>query len=366
MAQVDETAVKAALSKVIDPDRKADIVSLGMIGGLIVRDGHVSFAIQVDPERGPRLDPLRIAAEKAVAALPGVLTATAVLTAERPHDHAHHHDHGHGHAHGHHHQHDHRPVQKNLVPQIKAVVAVASGKGGVGKSTTAVNLAVALSNLGLKTGLFDADVFGPSQPRMLGITSRPEAGADNKIKPISRHGIVCMSMGFLIEEGTAVVWRGPMVMGAIQQLLSDVEWGNLDVLVVDLPPGTGDTQLTLTQSVPLSGAIIVSTPQDIALLDARKGIDMFRKTDIPILGIIENMSTYICPKCGHEDHIFGHGGAKAEAEALGVEFLGEVPLDIGIRMAGDDGAPIVAAAPDSPHSAVYRAIAKRVWDKVGR
>jgi ATP-binding protein involved in chromosome partitioning len=351
-----------------------------MLTGLLVRDGHVSFAIQVDPERGPHLDPLRKAAEKAVSDLPGVLTVTAVLTAERgpgqakAHDHGHDDDHehgpncnhGHGHGHGHGHAQDSRPVQKNLVPQIKTIVAVASGKGGVGKSTTSVNLAVAMSKLNLKVGLFDADVFGPSQPRMLGITTKPEAGANGKIKPISSHGIVCMSMGFLIEEGQAIVWRGPMVMGAIQQLLSEVEWGELDVLVVDLPPGTGDTQLTLTQSVPLSGAVIVSTPQDIALLDARKGIDMFRKTDIPILGIIENMSTYVCPKCGHEDHIFGHGGARKEAETLGVEFLGEVPLDISIRLAGDEGEPIVSKAPDSQHAAAYRAIAKRVWDKVNR
>ena len=349
MVQVNESQIKTALSAVIDPDRKADIISLGMVSGLVIKDGHVSFAIEVAPERGPHLDSLSKAAAKAVEALPGVISVTAVLTAQRaappptPHS---------------------RPTQKNLVPQVKAVVAVASGKGGVGKSTTAVNLAVALSKLGLKVGLFDADVFGPSQPRMLGITSRPEAGVENKIKPIASHGIVCMSMGFLVEEGSAIVWRGPMVMGAIQQLLGDVEWGALDVLLVDLPPGTGDTQLTLTQSVPLSGAVIVSTPQDIALLDARKGIDMFRKTDIPILGIIENMSTYICPKCGHEDHIFGHGGAKAEADKLNVDFLGEVPLDIRIRQSGDDGTPIAAADPDGAHAAAYMAIAKRVWDKV--
>ena len=349
MAQVSENQVRDALSTVMDPDRKADIISLGMVSGLVLKDGHVSFAIEVEPERGPHLDPLRKAAEKAVNALPGIVSVTAVLTAQRaapmPSPHA-------------------KPVQKNLVPQIKTVMAVASGKGGVGKSTTSVNLSVALSKLGLKVGLFDADVFGPSQPKMLGITTRPQAGTDNKIKPIESHGIVCMSMGFLVEEGTAIVWRGPMVMGAIQQLLGDVEWGPLDVLVVDLPPGTGDTQLTLTQSVPLTGAVIVSTPQDIALLDARKGIDMFRKTETPILGIIENMSTYVCPNCGHEEHIFGHGGAKAEAEALKVDFLGEVPLDIRIRQSGDSSIPIVAADPDGPHAAAYMAIAKRLWEKV--
>ena len=350
MAQVNESQIRSALSKVIDPDRKADIVSLGMVSGLVIKDGHVSFAIEVEPERGPKLDPLRKAAEKAVSELSGVITVTAVLTAQRAAPEPHH----------------GRPVQKNLVPQIKTVIAIASGKGGVGKSTTSVNLAVALSKLGLKVGLFDADVFGPSQPRMLGITSRPEAGTENKIKPIAAHGIVCMSMGFLVEEGSAIVWRGPMVMGAIQQLLGDVEWGPLDVLLVDLPPGTGDTQLTLTQSVVLAGAVIVSTPQDIALLDARKGIDMFRKTDTPILGVIENMSTYVCPNCGHEEHIFGHGGAKAEAEKLKVDFLGEVPLDIRIRQSGDGGVPIVASDPEGPHAAAYMAIAKKVWEKVGR
>ena len=356
MPAINESQILAALSKVNDPDRRVDIVSLGMVAGLVIKDAHVSFALEVAPERGPKLEPLRKQAEQAVAAIPGVQIVTAVLTAQRaappppppPHAHPHH----------------GAPVQKNLVPNIKAVVAVASGKGGVGKSTTSVNLALALSKLGLKVGLFDADVFGPSQPRMLGITTRPDAGTENKIKPIAKHGIVCMSMGFLVEEGTAIVWRGPMVMGAIQQLLGDVEWGPLDVLIVDLPPGTGDTQLTLTQSVPLSGAVIVSTPQDIALLDARKGIDMFQKTHIPILGIIENMSTYVCPNCGHEEHIFGHGGAKAEAAALQVDFLGEVPLDIRIRQSGDDGTPIVASAPDSPHAAAYMAIARRVWEKV--
>ena len=360
MPPVSENQIITALSKVMDTERGADIVTLGMVAGLVIKDGHVSFALEVPPQRGPHLEPLRLQAQQAAAAVPGVTAVTAILTAQRaapPPPPSHSHGHSHGHS---------APVQKNLVPNIKAVVAVASGKGGVGKSTTSVNLAVALSKLGLKVGLFDADVFGPSQPRMLGITTRPEEGTENKIKPIAKHGIVCMSMGFLVEEGTAIVWRGPMVMGAIQQLLGDVEWGPLDVLVVDLPPGTGDTQLTLTQSVPLSGAVIVSTPQDIALLDARKGIDMFKKTHIPILGIIENMSTYICPNCGHEAHIFGHGGARDEAKTLQVDFLGEVPLDIRIRQSGDEGVPVVAADPDGPHAAAYMDIARRVWDKVGK
>ena len=373
MAQLDTKEIMAALSKVVDAERGGDIVTLGMVTGLVEKDGHVAFAIEVDPARGRHLEPLRKAAEKAVHDLPGVLTVSVALTAQSdPHAHDHHgHDHGHDHDH-HHHGHDHghgqpraKVEQQNLVPDVKVVLAVASGKGGVGKSTLSANLAVALSKMGLKVGLFDADLFGPSQPRMLGITVSPQANVKNKIKAVPCHGIVCMSIGFFVEEGSAIVWRGPLVVGAIQQLLGEVEWGPLDVLVVDLPPGTGDTQLTLTQSVPLTGAIIVSTPQDIALLDARKGVDMFRKTEVPILGIVENMSTYICPKCGHEDHIFGHGGAKAEAEAMQVDFLGEVPLDIRIRETSDSGTPIVAAEPNSPHSAAYMDIARRVWEKVG-
>ena len=365
MASLGQDQIVQALSQILDPDRKTDIVTLGMITGLLIKDGHVQFAIEVDPARGPHLEPLRAAAEKAVAALPGVISVTAVLTAQRPAvaefpPHAHHgHDHGAGGC-------GSKKVQpRNLVPQAKAVVAVASGKGGVGKSTTSANLALALAALGLKVGLFDADVFGPSQPRMMGITERPVGGErEDSILPVMRYGVECMSMGLLVEETDAIVWRGPMVMGAIQQLLGDVEWGALDVLVVDLPPGTGDTQLSITQNVPLAGAVIVSTPQDIALLDARRAIDMFQKVNVPLLGIVENMSTYICPKCGHEDHIFGHGGARDEATKLGVDFLGEVPLDISIRLSGDDGMPIVAAAPNGPHAAAYMAIARKVAAKV--
>lgn len=355
MANVTEADIKRVLSGVIDPDRKADIVSLGMVTGVIIKDGHVSFAIEVDAERGPKLEPLRKAAEQAVHDLPGVLTVAVALTAQRP---AHGSGQGAGPAIGH-----GRPGAKTLLPGVGAVIAIASGKGGVGKSTTSANLALALSKQGLKVGLFDADVFGPSQPRMLGIKGEPVS--DGKILyPMEGHGIKCMSMGFLVEEETPVIWRGPMVMGAIQQLLGDVQWGELDVLLIDMPPGTGDVQLTISQSVPLTGAVIVSTPQDIALLDARKGINMFLKTEVPILGIIENMSTYICPKCGHEDHIFGHGGAKAEAAKLAVDFLGEIPLDISIRLAGDEGAPIVVSVPEGPHAAAYGKIAAQLWQKV--
>ncbi len=360
MAEVTEQQIIAALSRINDPDRKADIVSLGMVSGLTLKNGHVAFAIEVDPQRGPHLEPLRKAAEKAVHDLPGVLSVSAVLTAERntqggPRGG----QGGHGHAHGGGHQ-----AEKPLLPQVKAIVAIASGKGGVGKSTTATNIAMALSRMGLKVGLFDADIFGPSMPRMLGITGEPVSPDGQTMMPMENYGVKCMSMGFLVPEDSPIIWRGPMVMGALEQLLRDVHWGELDVMIIDMPPGTGDTQLTMTQRVPLTGAVIVSTPQDIALLDATKGLNMFRKVDVPVLGIIENMSYYICPKCGDEAHIFGHGGAKAEAARLSADFLGEVPLDIAIRQTADAGEPIVMSKPNSPHAKAYMDIAAKIWDKV--
>ncbi|OIR06258.1 antiporter inner membrane protein [mine drainage metagenome] len=355
MPQLTEKDVLAALRGVQDPDRGRDVVGLGMISGLTLRGGHVTFAIEVDPARGPTLEPLRKAAERAVEALPGVLTVSAVLTAERPAAPAQAHGHGHGQAPG---------QDTPLLPGVKAIIAVSSGKGGVGKSTTATNLALAFKAMGLTVGLFDADVFGPSQPRLLGVAdAKPVATADERLNPVEAYGIKVMSMGFLVPEDNPIVWRGPMVMGALEQLLRDVNWGTLDVLVVDMPPGTGDTQLTMTQRVPLTGAIIVSTPQDIALLDARKGLNMFRKVDVPVLGIIENMSTYHCPNCGHEAHIFGHGGARAEAAKLSADFLGELPLDIDIRTTSDEGRPITVSQPDGPHAQAYRAIAQKAWDK---
>jgi len=359
---VNEQQIRDALRQIADPERKQDIVSLGMVSGLTVKDGHVAFAIEVEPERGPRLEPLRKAAEKAVFDLPGVLSVTAVLTAHRG-----------------------GPTQspaaaptgtpsgapagragagKAIVPGVRSIVAVASGKGGVGKSTTAVNLAVALATQGHRVGMLDADIYGPSQPRMMGIRGRPQARDDKTLIPLQNYGVKCMSIGFMVAEDTPMIWRGPMVMGAIQQMLRDVEWGELDILVCDLPPGTGDAQLTMAQQVPLTGAVIVSTPQDIALLDARKGLNMFRKVDVPVLGIIENMSYFLCPHCGGRSDIFSHGGARREAERLGSEFLGEVPLDMAIRETSDGGRPIVIAQPDSPHARTYQAIAARVWDKV--
>jgi len=250
-----------------------------------------------------------------------------------------------------------------MVPGVRSIVAVASGKGGVGKSTTAANLALALKTLGLKVGVLDADIYGPSMPRMLGISGQPRSSDGRTLQPMENYGVRCMSMGFLVAEDTPMIWRGPMVMSAIQQMLRDVAWGELDVLVVDMPPGTGDAQLTLAQQVPLTGAVIVSTPQDIALLDARKGLNMFRKVDVPVFGIVENMSYFICPHCGERSEIFSHGGARREAERLGAEFLGELPLDIAIRETSDGGRPIVASSPESAHAKVYRAIAARVWEK---
>jgi len=359
MAEVTEQQIVEALRQVFDPDKKADIVTLGMVSGIAVKNGHVAFAIEVEASRGPSLEPLRKAAEKVVEGLGGVVSVSAVLTAERnvqggPKGG------GHGHAHGHGAQQPEAP----LLPHVKAIIAVASGKGGVGKSTTATNLALALSRLGLSVGLFDADIFGPSMPRMLGISGEPVSPDGQTLLPMENYGIKCMSMGFLVPQDSPIIWRGPMVMGALEQLLRDVQWGELDVMVIDMPPGTGDTQLTITQRLPLTGAIIVSTPQDIALLDATKGLNMFRKVDVPVLGLIENMSYYICPKCGDEAHIFGHGGAKAEAARLSADFLGEVPLDIAIRQTSDAGEPIVISKPNSPHAKVYMEIARKVWDKV--
>jgi len=361
LSDVTEKAVLAALAQLPDPDHGKDIVTLGMVTGLQLRDGHVGFAIEVDRARGPRMEPLRKAAEKAVEALPGVLSVTAVLTAEKAGAKPQAAPHAHGHAHPQAHA---QGPQKLLVPSIKSIIAVASGKGGVGKSTTAANLALALAAIGRKVGVLDADIYGPSMPRMLGISGRPHSREGKVLEPMSHYGVECMSMGFLVAEDTPMIWRGPMVQSALTQMLRDVSWGDLDVLVVDMPPGTGDAQLTMAQQVPLAGAVIVSTPQDIALLDARKGLNMFRKVDVPVLGFIENMSYFLCPHCGERSDIFSHGGAKKEAEKLGVEFLGEIPLDIAIRETSDGGKPIVLAQPDSPHAKVYKQMATRIWEKL--
>ncbi|MBL4741052.1 MAG: Mrp/NBP35 family ATP-binding protein, partial [Sneathiella sp.] len=257
-----------------------------------------------------------------------------------------------------------QPPQKPEVPGVSAIVAVASGKGGVGKSTCAVNLALGLAAQGLNVGMLDADIYGPSLPRMLGISGKPGSTDGKKLIPMEKWGLKVMSMGFMVEEDTPMIWRGPMVMSALQQMIFDVEWGQLDILVLDMPPGTGDAQLTIAQKVPVTGAVIISTPQDIALIDARKGLNMFKKTDIPVFGIIENMSYFHCPSCGERSDIFGHGGAKETAEELGVDFLGEVPLHMDIRKTSDAGTPITATEPESAHAVIYKELASKIQDKI--
>ncbi|SDZ82638.1 Mrp/NBP35 family ATP-binding protein [Rubrimonas cliftonensis] len=364
-------AVLSALDAV--PVRMADtggeITAAKLVQGLSVSQGAVAFAIEVDPRQAAAMEPVRAAAEAAVRALPGVSRVSAVLTA-----------HSDAPARRSSQPQPSQPVPPSLragpgdkplrapspapsggrIPGVRHIVAVASGKGGVGKSTVAANLALALKSQGARVGVLDADVYGPSQPRMLGVTGRPESDAEKMILPLHGHGLTVMSMGFMIEEGQSVVWRGPMLISALTQMLHQVRWGTLDYLVVDLPPGTGDVQLTLSQKAAVSGAVVVSTPQDIALLDARKALDMFRKTGTPVLGLIENMSTYICPNCAHEAHIFGHGGARDEAARLGLPFLGELPLDLDTRMLSDSGAPIVASRPGSDQARRFLEIAARL------
>jgi len=358
--------VLSALARVSDPASGKNIVDAGLVQGLVLRDGHVGFSIEVAAERGRASEPLRKAAEDAVNALPGVLSVTAVLTAhsepanartvyqnpraQRPHT---------GHAHS---QQPQAP-QTSGIEGVASVIAVASGKGGVGKSTVAVNLALGLAKLGLKVGLLDADIYGPSVPRLLSITHKPETDG-HKLQPIEKFGIKTMSIGFLVAEDSPMIWRGPMVQSALTQMMNDVAWAPLDVLVIDMPPGTGDAQLTIAQRVPLKGAVIVSTPQDIALIDARKGVAMFEKTQVPVLGVVENMSMFICPHCGHESHIFGHGGARAEAEKMNAAFLGEIPLVPSIRETSDAGSPIVASHPGSVEAQAFLAIASQVAQKI--
>ncbi len=355
--EIKRSQILEALKKISGPGGGDDVVSSGMIQGVVIKGGNVGFSIEVTPEEGRKSEPLRQRCEEAVRTVPGVLSVTAVLTAEReagatarpPVQ---------GHA-------TEPAPQKPGIKGVKSIIAVASGKGGVGKSTTAVNLALALQHTGLKTGLLDADIYGPSIPRMMGISGKPELREDKKILPMRNYGMATMSIGFMVAEDTATIWRGPMVMGALQQLMNDVawdHWGELDVLVVDMPPGTGDAQLTMAQRVPLAGAVIVSTPQDIALIDARKGINMFERVNVPVLGIIENMSYFICPSCGETTNIFGHGGAMETALKLGANFLGEVPLHLDIRETSDAGTPIVISKPKSEHARAYLEIAGRVAD----
>ena len=371
--------ILAALKGVKGPDLSSNIVSLGLVSEVVINKGKVYFAISVDPARATELEGLRQAAATIVEGLPGVESAMVTLTADREPGAA-----------------SSSPVATPSagnpapkaapgsaprsappaspagrqgtggIPGIRNIIAVASGKGGVGKSTTAINFALALKDQGLKVGILDADIYGPSMPRLMGLSGQPQQLAGNKLDPMRRHGLKVMSMGFLVDEDTPMIWRGPMVISAISQMLKDVAWGELDVLVVDMPPGTGDAQLTMAQQVPLAGAVIVSTPQDLALIDARKGLNMFTKVNVPVLGIVENMSTFICPHCGGRSDIFGHGGARQEAEKLGVPFLGEVPLTMAVRETSDSGEPVVVSDPDSDVSKAYRDIARAAWAEIER
>ncbi|NQW09320.1 MAG: Mrp/NBP35 family ATP-binding protein [Alphaproteobacteria bacterium] len=364
MARVSEDAIRHTLDAVTDPASARPLSELAIVSGLVVKDGNIGFALEVDPAQGEKLEPLRAAAEAAVLALDGVTSATAVLTAHRPAGASTPKPHtGGGPAGGPAPRQGAMPARPD-VTGIRSIVAVASGKGGVGKSTVATNLALGLNRLGLAVGLLDADVYGPSLPRMMAIRGKPTTVDGKTMIPMENHGIKCMSIGFLVAEDTPTIWRGPMVMSALEQMIRDVAWGELDILVVDMPPGTGDAQLTMAQRVPLTGAVIVSTPQDIALLDARKGLNMFLRVDVPVFGIVENMSYFLCPHCGERSEIFSHGGARHEAERLGVPFLGEIPLHLAIREAGDAGTPIVAAAPDSPHAIAFQGVADAVWSQV--
>jgi ATP-binding protein involved in chromosome partitioning len=362
----DKQQVLDALARVPSPDG-TPLTQADVLSDVVVSDGKVFFSLTVDAAQVKAWEGVRQRAEEAVRAVPGVVSAMVALTAERKPGAT-------------------RPAPGAArpspagggaapraaprgdttagVPGVESIIAVASGKGGVGKSTTAVNLALGLSALGLKVGILDADIYGPSLPKLLAIKEKPQSLGGTRLKPISRYGLTVMSIGFLIDEETPMIWRGPMVISALTQMLREVEWGTLDVMVVDMPPGTGDAQLTMAQQVPLRGAVIVSTPQDLALVDARRGIAMFRRVNVPVLGIVENMSYYLCPHCGTRSEIFGHGGARHEAERLGVPFLGEVPLHMTIREKSDAGLPVVATEPDGPHAKAYCDIAARVRDQL--
>ena len=360
---VTKEQVLAALAKVPSPGGKT-LPDARVLSDVVVSDGKVFFSLTVDAAAVKAWEPVREAAERAVRSIPGVQSALVALTAERsPSAAARGPQPAHVAAQPQRAAHPADKVQPGI-PGVDAVIAVASGKGGVGKSTTAVNLALGLRDLGLKVGMLDADIYGPSLPKLLAIKEKPQTIGGTRLKPIERYGLTVMSIGFLIDEETPMIWRGPMVMSAITQMLREVEWGKLDIMVVDMPPGTGDAQLTMAQQVPLKGAVIVSTPQDLALIDARRGVAMFKRVNVPVLGIVENMSYFLCPSCGTRSDIFSHGGARHEADRLGVSFLGEVPLHMTIREKSDAGLPVVATAPDSEHARIYRDIAAKVLDQL--
>ncbi|HZH11330.1 MAG TPA: Mrp/NBP35 family ATP-binding protein [Microvirga sp.] len=350
--------VLQALSTVRVDASGTTLVASGRLSDVHIDDaGRVMFSIAINPSEAQAMEQVRQAAAAAVQGLPGVKGVFASLTADRPA--------GAGTS-------SPSPAaaqrpraaaqpKNQRIPGVRHVIAVASGKGGVGKSTTACNLALGLKSLGLKVGVLDADIYGPSMPKLFGIHGKPKLLENRILEPMEAYGLKVMSIGFLVEEEAAMIWRGPMVMSAITQMLREVAWGEIDVLVVDMPPGTGDAQLTMAQATPLAGAVIVSTPQDLALIDARRGVSMFKRVEIPILGIIENMATFMCPHCGQTSHIFGHGGAREEAARLGVPFLGEVPLNMTIRELSDAGRPVTATDPDGPHASIYKAMAQQVW-----
>jgi ATP-binding protein involved in chromosome partitioning len=366
---VTQQQVQDALARVTTP-RGVALTNANVLSPISATDGKVFFSINVEASEARAWESVRASAEAAVRAIPGVEVVMVALTAERKAGQAA--SPPHRHAPGVQPVAAHRPPaggaspmsRQAEIPGVAAIIAVASGKGGVGKSTTALNLALGLRDLGLRVGLLDADIYGPSVPRLTGLRDKPQLNDERKMIPLQRFGLSIMSIGFLVEEETAMIWRGPMVMSAVTQMLRDVAWGTLDVLVVDMPPGTGDAQLTLAQTVPLKGAIIISTPQDLSLIDARRGLAMFRKVNVPVLGIVENMSYFQCPQCGTKSDIFGHGGARHEAERLGVPFLGEIPLHISIRTTSDSGNPVVESEPAGPHAAIYREIAAKVRDQL--
>lgn len=351
----DKTAILAALDRLVMPDNKTSLAASGALSEIIIHQGKAYFSISVPAGEVGNAEPLRKAAEEAARAVPGIASAIVTLTAEKapaaaqPAAPA-------------------RPAvpagQKAQVAGVKHIIAVASGKGGVGKSTTACNLALAFAAKGLRVGVLDADIYGPSMPKLFAIRGKPTLAGGRVLNPMEGYGVKVMSIGFLVDEDAAMIWRGPMVISAIQQMLREVAWGELDILVVDMPPGTGDAQLTMAQNVPLAGAVIVSTPQDLALIDARRGIAMFRKVEVPILGVIENMSYFVAPDTGKRYDIFGHGGARAEAERQGAPFLGEIPLAMVIREKSDAGLPVVVTEPDGPHALAYLSIADKVWDSL--
>ncbi|MGR3622843.1 Mrp/NBP35 family ATP-binding protein [Pseudophaeobacter sp.] len=349
---ITRETVLAALKTISDPISGQDIVAAGIVRGLNIDGATVLFVLEIDPAKSEAYGPIRDQAEAVVKQLDGVDKASVMLTGHsqkappdlKPKAAA-------------------APQGPQKIPGVDRIIAVASGKGGVGKSTVSANLACALAAQGRRVGLLDADVYGPSQPRMLGVSGRPASPDGKTILPLRNHGVTMMSIGLMTNDDQAVVWRGPMLMGALQQMLMQVQWGALDVLIVDLPPGTGDVQMTLAQKTHVDGAVIVSTPQDVALIDARKGIDMFNKLQVPILGMIENMSTHICSNCGHEEHVFGHGGVAAEADKLNVPLLAEIPLHLDVRLAADGGVPIVAAKPDSPQAQAFLEVAQALVDR---